>query len=319
MLLSFVFILVGFVLLILGANWLVEGASSIARKLGISALTIGLTVVALGTSAPELVVNIISSSSGNTELALGNVIGSNIFNIFMILGIAALVKPVGVQSTSIKVEIPFNLLASLALIVVANDMFIDNESSSTISRIDGIILLLLFCIFMYYNFLTGKSSPDEIEPDIEKRKPWLSVLMVVAGLVFLVCGGKLIVSGAVNIATAFGVSQSIIGLTIVAAGTSLPELATSAIAAYKNKPDIAIGNVIGSNVFNVLFILGISSVITPIPVYANANVDLSVNIIAGLFMLIFAIAGPGRKIDRREGAILVSIFVGYTLYLIYNA
>lgn len=319
MLLNSIYIIIGLALLLLGANWLVEGASSIAKKLGISALTIGLTVVAFGTSAPELSVNIISSMSGNTDIALGNILGSNIFNAFMILGLAALIKPIGVQNTTVKVEIPFNLLAALALIVIANDMFIDNTNSSIISRVDGIVLLLLFCVFMYYNFLTGKSSPDEVAPTIEKRKGWLSALMVLGGLALLVAGGKLIVTGAVDIATGLGVSQSVIGLTIVAAGTSLPELATSVIAAYKNKPDIAIGNVIGSNVFNVLFILGTSAVITPIQTYAGANIDLLGNIIAGLFMLVFAVSGPGRKIDRKEGAILVSAYLAYTIYLIYKA
>ncbi|KAB2866537.1 MAG: sodium:calcium antiporter, partial [Bacteroidales bacterium] len=227
--------------------------------------------------------------------------------------------PIGVQNTTVKVEIPFNLLASLALIVLANDVFVDNGSISIISRIDGIILLLLFCVFMYYNFLTGKSSPDEVAPTIEKRKVWLSVVMVLGGLSLLVAGGKLIVTGAVDIASSLGISQSIIGLTIVAAGTSLPELATSAIAAYKNKPDIAIGNVIGSNVFNVLFILGASSLIRPLPTYSGSNFDLIVNILASIVMLVFAISGPGRKIDRKEGAILVSVYVAYTIFLIFKA
>lgn len=319
MFLNIVLIIIGLVLLVLGANGLVEGASSIARKLGISALTIGLTVVAFGTSAPELAVNIISANSGNTDIALGNILGSNIFNAFIILGIASIIKPIGVQNTTVKVEIPFSLLASIVIIFIANDVLFDNAATSIVSRIDGVVLLLLFCIFMYYNFLTGKSSPDEAIPDIEKRKGWLSVLMVVGGLGFLVLGGKLIVSGAVDIATQLGVSQSVIGLTIVAAGTSLPELATSVIAAYKNKPDIAIGNVIGSNVFNGLFVLGISSVIHPIPAYKGATLDLSVNLLASLFMLIFAVAGPGRKIDRREGSIMVLIFIAYTVYLIHRA
>ena len=319
MFLDSIYIIIGLVLLILGANWLVEGASSIAKKLGISALTIGLTVVAFGTSAPELSVNIISAMSGNTDIALGNIVGSNIFNAFFILGIAALIKPIGVQNTTVKVEIPFNLLASLALIVIANDVFIDQGSASVISRIDGIVLLLLFCVFMYYNFLTGKSSPDEVAPTIEKRKGWLSSVMVLGGLGLLVVGGKLIVTGAVDIASAMGISQSIIGLTIVAAGTSLPELATSAIAAYKNKPDIAIGNVVGSNVFNGLFILGTSSLINPIPTYPGASIDLIVNIFASVFMLLFAVSGPGKKIDRREGVILVTIYIAYTVFLIYKA
>lgn len=319
MILSIVFVILGLVLLVLGANWLVEGASSIAQRLGISALTIGLTVVAFGTSAPELVVNLISATSGNTDLAIGNILGSNIFNVFMILGLAALIKPVGVQNITIKVDIPFNLLAAFVLAVIANDVLIDNNSTSIISRLDGIILLLLFFVFMYYNFLTGSSKPQEIEPTIEKRKLWISTLMVVGGLGFLVLGGNLIVKGAVNIALSLGISQSVIGLTIVAAGTSLPELATSVIAAYKNKPDIAIGNVIGSNVLNVFFVLGISSVINPIPTYPSINLDLSLNILAGVFMLVFAIAGPGRKIDRREGFVLVSIYIAYTIFLIYKA
>lgn len=319
MLLQSGFILLGFILLILGANWLVEGASNVASRLGISTLTIGLTVVAFGTSAPELAVNIVSATSGNIDLALGNILGSNIFNVFMILGIAALIKPIGVQNTTVKVEIPFNLLAAFALLVVANDTIIDGMGNSVISRIDGAILLLFFCIFMYYNFLTGKLNPEEKTPDIEKRKLWLSILMILGGFALLVVGGNLIVRGAVTIATKLGVSQSVIGLTVVAAGTSLPELATSAMAAYRNKPDIAIGNVIGSNVFNVFLILGVSSVITPIPAYPRANSDMLVNLLAGLLMFIFALAGPGRKIDRREGVILVAIFIAYTTFLIYKA
>lgn len=319
MLLNSGLIIAGLVLLILGANWLVEGASSIAKKLGISALTIGLTVVAFGTSAPELAVNMVSATSGNTDLALGNIVGSNIFNVFMILGLAALISPIGVQRTTVRVEIPFNMLASLVLIVLANDVLIDKGNTAVISRVDGIVLMLLFCVFMYYNFLTGKSSPDEIAPTIEKRNGWLSVIMVIGGLGLLVAGGKLIVTGAVDIALKLGISQSVIGLTIVAAGTSLPELATSVIAAYKNKPEIAIGNVIGSNVFNGLFILGLSASITPIPVYYNANSDLLMNILAGLLMFTFALTGQGRRIDRKEGALLVAVFVAYTIFLINKA
>ncbi|HDP76109.1 MAG TPA: calcium/sodium antiporter [Bacteroidales bacterium] len=316
---NLLFIMLGVVILVLGATWLVEGASSIAKRLGISALTIGLTVVAFGTSAPELLVNLISSLEGSSDIAIGNVLGSNIFNTFMILGLAALIKPVGVQHSTVKIEIPFFLLSALALWVLSNGMFLDSATLNVISRSAGLVLLLLFCVFMYYNFLIGKEDPASTSTEIKTRKLWLSILMVVGGLSFLVGGGKLIVFGAVNMATKLGVSQSIIGLTIVAAGTSLPELATSAVAAYRNKPDIAIGNVVGSNIFNILLVLDLTSSINPIKLYSGANFDLTLNIVAGILMLVFAVSGPGRKFDRREGMILVMVYLVYLTYLIINA
>lgn len=316
---NLLFIILGVVILVLGATWLVEGASSIAKRLGISALTIGLTVVAFGTSAPELSVNLISAIEGNSDIALGNILGSNIFNTFMILGLAALVKPIGVQHSTVKVEIPFFLLSALVLWVLSNEVFLDSAELNVISRSAGLVLLLLFCVFMYYNFLVGKEDPASASPEIETRKLWMSVLMVIWGLAFLVGGGKLIVLGAVNMATKLGVSQSIIGLTIVAAGTSLPELATSVVAAYRNKPDIAIGNVVGSNIFNILLILGLTAGINPIKLYSGANLDLALNIAAGILMLVFAVSGPGRKFDRREGMILVMVYMAYLAYQIINA
>jgi cation:H+ antiporter len=316
---NLLFIILGVIILVIGATWLVEGASSIAKRLGISALTIGLTVVAFGTSAPELSVNIISAIGGNPDIALGNVLGSNIFNTFIILGLAALVKPVGVQNSTVKVEIPFFLLSALVLWALSNGTLLDSASVNVISRSAGLVLLLLFCVFMYYNFLVGKEDPANTSPHVETRKLWLSTLMVLGGLAFLVGGGKLIVLGAVNMAIKLGVSQSIIGLTIVAAGTSLPELATSVVAAYRNKPDIAIGNVVGSNIFNILFILGITAGINPIKIYSGANLDFALNVLAGILMLIFAISGPGRKFDRREGLLLVVIYIAYLTYQIVNA
>ncbi len=311
-------VLFGLVLLILGATWLVEGASSIAKRLGVSALTIGLTVVAFGTSAPELSVNLISAISGNSDIAMGNILGSNIFNTFMILGLAAIVKPVGVQKSTVKVEIPFFLLSALMLTVMANGVWFDKAQLNLISRSSGLLLLLLFGVFMYYNFLTGKEDPKKDAPEVESRRLWLSILMVIGGLGLLVGGGKLIVTGAVNMATKLGVSQSIIGLTIVAAGTSLPELATSVVAAYRNKPDIAIGNVVGSNIFNILLILGTTATINPIYLYPGINIDLAMNVLAGLLMLTFAVGGPGRKFDRREGLALVLIYLGYIIYQLMN-
>lgn len=315
---NLLFIGIGVLILVLGATWLVEGASSIAKRLGISALTIGLTVVAFGTSAPELSVNIISALEGTSDIAIGNVLGSNIFNTFVILGIAALVKPVGVQHSTIKVEIPFFLLSVFVLWVLSNGVILDSAASNVLTRSSGLVLLLLFCVFMYYNFLVGKEDPSSDAPKIETRRLWLSVLMVVGGLLLLVAGGKLIVLGAVNMALKLGVSQSVIGLTIVAAGTSLPELATSVVAAYRNKPDIAIGNVVGSNIFNILLILGLTAGVTPIKLYSGANIDLALNIIAGILMLTFSITGPGRKFDRREGLALVLIYLAYLVYQIAN-
>lgn len=311
-------ILAGLGLLILGATWLVEGASSIAKRLGVSALTIGLTVVAFGTSAPELSVNLISAISGNSDIAMGNILGSNIFNTFVILGLAAIVKPVGVQKSTVKVEIPFFLLSALMLTVMANGVWFDKAQLNTISRSSGLLLLLLFGVFMYYNFLTGKEDSKNNAPEVENRRLWVSMLMVIGGLGLLVGGGKLIVTGAVNMATKLGVSQSIIGLTIVAAGTSLPELATSVVAAYRNKPDIAIGNVVGSNIFNILLILGTTAIINPIYLYPGINVDLAMNVLAGLLMLAFAVGGPGRKFDRREGFALVLVYLGYIIYQLIN-
>jgi len=312
-------IILGIVILVFGATWLVEGASSIAKSLGISALTIGLTVVAFGTSAPELSVNIISALEKNSDIALGNVLGSNIFNTFIILGLAALIKPIGVQNSTVKVEIPFFLLSALVLWVLSNGTLLDSTNFNIISRSSGLVLLILFCVFMYYNFLVGKEDPVNTSPNIQTRPVWLSVLMVVGGLAFLVGGGKLIVLGAVNLATKLGVSQSIIGLTIVAAGTSLPELATSVVAAYRNKPDIAIGNVVGSNIFNILLILGLTATINPIKLYQGANIDLALNVIAAILMLIFAISGPGRKFDRREGLLFVLIYLSFLIYQIVKA
>lgn len=316
---NLLFIILGVVILVLGATWLVEGASSIAKHLGISALTIGLTVVAFGTSAPELSVNLISAIEGSSDIALGNVLGSNIFNTFLILGLAALVKPVGVQHSTVKVEIPFFLLSVLVLWALSNGMLLDSAEINIITRSAGLVLLLLFCVFMYYNFLVGKENPASASPEIKAQRLWLSFLMVIGGLAFLIGGGKLIVLGAVNLATNFGVSQSIIGLTIVATGTSLPELATSVMAAYRNKPDIAIGNVVGSSIFNILLVLGLTAGINPIKLYSGANLDLTLNVAAGILMLVFAVSGPGRKFDRREGVMLVLIYMAYLTYQIINA
>lgn len=309
----------GLTVLILGAHWLVEGSSSVAARLGISAFTIGLTVVAFGTSMPELVVNILASFSGNSGLAIGNIVGSNTINILLIVGISALIKPVNIKSTTVKIEIPISLLAAIILLVLANDALLDRADESFISRSDGITLLLFFSIFLYYTFLSAKSDVSAPVSDVSVRKWYISTLMVLGGVGGLYLGGKLIVDSATTIARALGVSDSLIGLTVVAIGTSLPELVTSVVAAYKGNSDIAIGNILGSNIFNIFMVLGFSSLILPIPLYSGFNVDILVTCFASILLFTFALAGPGQKIDRKEGAIFVTIYLAYMAYLIVFA
>ncbi len=319
MLLDVLLLAVGLVILIFGANWLVDGASSIATRLGVSALTVGLTVVAFGTSTPELVVNLIASFDGNSGLAIGNVVGSNSINILLILGLAALIKPVNVKSQTVRVEIPFSLLAAVALFLLANDKLLDGTVSSVISRSDGLVLLAFFAIFLYYTFLSSKSDQFPLTAEVKHRKYYLSTLMVLGGIGGLYLGGSFIVNSATSIAKAFGVSDALIGLTVVAIGTSLPELATSVMAAYKGNSDIAIGNVVGSNIFNIFMVLGVSGTIKPLPFYSESNVDILVVCLASILLFVFAFAGPGRKIDRKEGAIMLIIYFTYLTYLIVNA
>lgn len=319
MLIDILLITVGMALLIFSANWLVEGASSIAARLGIAPLTIGLTVVAFGTSMPELVVNVMASLGGNSGLAIGNVVGSNTINIFLILGIAALVRPLNVQSKTVRVEIPFSLLAAVVLFIMANDMLFDGMGESVLTRTDGLTLLAFFIIFLYYTFRSAKSDPLAPASEVKQRKLWLSLVMIFVGIGGLIAGGKVIVDSAVSMAQMLGVSDSLIGLTVVAIGTSLPELATSVVAAYKGNSDIAVGNVVGSNIFNVFFILGLSGTLSPLPFHPSANIDLLVTCLASVLLFVFAVVGPGRRIDRREGAAFVLIYLGYLAYLINGA
>jgi cation:H+ antiporter len=319
MLIDILILVVGLTILILGANWLVEGASTVAAKLGVSAFTIGLTVVAFGTSMPEFVVNVMASFSGNSGLAIGNIVGSNTINILLVIGIAALIKPVGVKSSTVRIEVPFSLLAAVVLFFLANDMLLDGSDSSILSRIDGLILFSFLSIFLYYTFLSAKSDEHAPVSDVKIRKGYITILMIVGGISGLYFGGKLIVDSSVSIAKLFGISDALIGLTVVAIGTSLPELVTSAVAAFKGNSDIAIGNVLGSNIFNVFMVLGISSIIRPLPFYPSANVDILVTCLASILLFIFALAGPGRRIDRKEGGLFVVIYVGYIVYLILTA
>jgi len=307
----------GFIVLIKGAGWLVDGASSIARRFGISQLIVGLTVVSFGTSSPELFVNILSAIRGNTDLALGNIIGSNISNTLLIIGIAALIYPLRIKRATVWREIPLGVLAGLVVFVVANDKILEGAGSSIITRIDGLVLLSIFVIFLYYAFITNKASGASEDSPTKQRKPMLAIGMVVAGFISLALGGKLIVDGAIGLAAGWGISERMIGLTIVAIGTSLPELAASAVAAFKKNAAIAIGNVVGSNLFNLLFVLAVTSTIRPLPVSPELNSDMLIMIFAALLLFTAAFTGTRKHlIDRKEGAVFLGIYALYITYLI---
>ena len=313
MILASVLILVGFTSLIFGANWLVDGASSLAKKNNISDLVIGLTIVAFGTSAPELVVNSVASFHGLSDIVFGNIIGSNNFNLFIILGITGLIYPITVQSSTAWREIPMSLMATLFVFVLANNFF--SHQNLEISRLDGILLLLSFLCFLYYVFnqlKQEKTAAVTLEHKSNLRI-WGLVLFGIAGLIL---GGKLVVDNSIAIATDLGVSQKIIGLTIIAAGTSLPELVTSIVAALKKNSDIAIGNVIGSNIFNVLLILSISAFVNPIQYNPNFNQDILILIGGTIFLILAMFTGKRKKLDRWEALILLSFYVVYTTYLV---
>jgi len=310
----YILFFVGFYLLIKGASWLVDGASSIAKKFKVSDLMIGLTIVAFGTSMPELIVNLFASFKGSGDLAIGNVVGSNIVNILFILGISAVIYPLAVRKGTVAKEIPLSLLAAIVLWLMANDKLIDGASFSSITRIDGLILVMFFIIFLYYTFGIAK-----VEGDGEKVKEyptWKSSLMILIGITALTLGGQWIVNGAIEVAKLFGMSESLIGLTIVAVGTSLPELAASAVAAFKHKADIAIGNVVGSNIFNIFWILGVSAVIRPLQFSPIMNFDIYFMAIITIILLSFMFIGRKNVLQRWQGATMMGIYVMYIIYLV---
>ena len=313
---TYILFIIGFVLLIKGADLLVDGSASIAKKLKIPSIVIGLTIVAFGTSAPEFIVNIFASAQGNSEIAIGNILGSNIANILLILGISAIIYPITAKKNTVLKEIPLNLLAAIVLGLMANDMIIDGAGFSGITRIDGFILLSFFIIFVYYNFGITKSDKNIVEEEIKIFSYSKAVIFIILGLAGLVIGGKWIVDGAVKIAEFFNISQSLIGLTIVAIGTSLPELATSAIAAYKKQSDIAIGNVVGSNIFNIFWILGASAIIRPLPFNISSNADIAMTIFASIVLFLVMFVGKKRVIERWQGVFMVTTYVGYVVFLV---
>lgn len=313
-----VYLIAGLVLILVGANALTDGATSVAARLKVSPIVIGLTVVAFGTSMPEFTVSLTSALKGSSDIAIGNVVGSNIFNTLMIVGVTSLFVPIAVSKGTLRYEIPMALLSSVVLLFCAADVMISGEARNVVSRGDGLVLLCFFLIFMSYTFAVARNGDAGEAEEVNVMPMWRSLLYILAGLAGLVFGGNLFVDGASGIARSFGVSESVIGLTLVAGGTSLPELATSVVAAMKKNPEIAIGNVIGSNLFNVFFVLGASAAITPMNVTGITDFDFIVLVLSSLLLLLFAKFYRVRTVTRLEGALLVLCYVGYTAWLIYN-
>ena len=317
----------GLLLILLGANGLTDGAASVAKRFRIPSIVIGLTIVAFGTSAPELTVSISSALKGSADIAIGNVVGSNIFNTLMIVGCTALFAPIVITRNTLKREIPLCILSSVALLICANDVFLDGSEENMLGIADGLLLLCFFAIFLSYTFAIAKRDGDTTNPEKEPLQEddeirllpvWKSALYILGGLAGLIIGGNFFVDGAGGIARGLGVSESVIGLTLVAGGTSLPELATSIVAALKKNPEIAIGNAIGSNLFNIFFVLGCSASITPMRLTGITNLDLWVLVGAGILLWLFGLFFGKRTITRIEGSILMLCYAAYMAVLICN-
>lgn len=315
---KYVLLVVGLLFLVKGADLFVTGASSVARRFHIPSLIIGLTIVAFGTSAPEAAVSITSALNGQSDITMGNIIGSNMFNLLVVVGIAAWILPFRVKETIIAKEFPFTLLGCLAVLILAFDVFLGNGFSNTINRTDGLVLLMLFAIFMYYLLSVAlkavkENQDEEVMVSIGLPKSVVYLIIGIAGIVF---GGDIAVNAATKIAMDWGMSEAMVGLTIIAVGTSLPELMTSVVAARKGESDIALGNVIGSNIFNVFFILGISAVITPVTV--SAPVAFDALLLAIISLIAFAFALTGRRFSKMEGVMLAFIYVIYMIFVIWR-
>lgn len=315
---KYVLLVVGLVFLVKGADLFVTGASSVARRFHIPSLIIGLTIVAFGTSAPEAAVSITSALNGQSDITMGNIIGSNMFNLLVVVGIAAWILPFKVKETIIAKEFPFTLLGCLAVLILTFDLFLGNGGANVINRTDGLVLLMLFAVFMYYLLSVAlkavkESKDEEVMVSIGLTKSMVYLVIGIAGIVF---GGDIAVDAATKIAMAWGMSEAMVGLTIIAVGTSLPELMTSVVAARKGESDIALGNVIGSNIFNVFFILGISAVITPVSVSAAVAFDAVILTIISIVAFIFALTD--RRFSKMEGVILALLYVVYMIFVIWR-
>lgn len=306
----------GLTLILLGANWLVDGSSSIAKKFGISEFVIGLTIVGIGTSSPEMVVSFMSSFQGKADMAIGNIIGSNIFNSLTILGVTALIAPLAITKSNLKRDIPLNIIVTILLIVLGMNHTLFGKGNDQICRIDGAILLLIFAVYLWTSFKSDQG--DDSGEGIKEYKPIVSILLIASGLAGLIFGGRLFVNSATELAKMFGVSDKFIAITVMAAGTSMPELATCVVAALKGRGQLALGNVLGSNISNILLILGGAAMISPLSFGGMTVVDLGVVLVCAFFIFASAFMFKKKELDRFEGAILLLMEGGYMWYLIAN-
>lgn len=311
-------LLAGLLLILFGANWLVDGSSSIAKRFGISEFVIGLTIVGIGTSTPEMVVSFMSSFQGKADMAIGNIVGSNIFNTLMILGVTALISPLAITKSNLKRDIPLNIIVTVMLILLGMNLTIFGKGQDQLCRIDGAILLALFAGYLWTSFKSDQGDSEEGGEGIKEYKNGVSVLMILAGLAGLIVGGRLFVNSATELAKMFGVSDKFIAITIMAAGTSMPELATCVVAALKGRGQLALGNVLGSNIANILLILGGAALINPLSFAGMTYVDLGIILIGALVILASAFMFKKKELDRYEGAIFVLMEIGYMWYLIAN-
>lgn len=310
-------LLAGLVLILAGANFLTDGSAAIAQRFRVPEFIIGLTIVAVGTSTPELVVSVLSAAAGNSDVALGNVVGSNLFNVFVILGICALIRPLSLTGSNIRRDIPFGFAASLVLLAVTSDKLLHLGASDHIGRVDGIVMIALYIALIWYTIRnTKRTAASEKSAAKPGKSLWLSIVMIVAGLAGLIFGGDMFLHSATGIARTLGISESIIAITLVAGGTSLPELASSIVSLAKGKTEMALGNVIGSNIANILLILGLSATIHPLSMGGITIQDILMVGISSLLLFVAAFTFRRKCIDRWEGGIFLAIYIAYIWYLI---
>lgn len=322
MIISILLLILGGALVLFGADRLTDGATALARRFGVTEMVIGLTVVAFGTSLPEFVTSFMSTLKGSSDISIGNIVGSNIFNTLVIVGASALVYPIVIRKSTVTKDIPFAILASLVLLVVSFDVLLDGAVMNILTRTDGLVMLGFFSVFMAYTFFMARnteelSTSNESNVPVKQMPYWKIFLFIILGLAGLVLGGNLFVESACEIALSLGISETVVGLTIVAAGTSLPELATSVVAARKGSSAIAIGNVVGSNIFNIFFVMGMCATIAPMKVGNISYIDLALMLVSMLMLWGFSFSK--RKIERWEGVLLVIVYLIYLSYLVYNA
>ena len=317
MTIQIIILLAGLLLILLGANYLVDGSSSIAKRFGISEFVIGLTIVGIGTSTPEMVVSFLSSFQGKADMAIGNIVGSNIFNTVTILGVTALIAPLTITRSNLRKDIPLNIGVTALLILLGMNLTIFGYGEDKLSRVDGIILLAIFAWYLYSSFKSDTPDQNE-ESEIKVLSVPISLLMIIGGLAGLIIGGKLFVNSATELAKMFGVSDKFIAITVMAAGTSMPELATCAVAAFKGRGQLALGNILGSNISNILLILGGAALINPLSFTGMTTVDLGTILLSSVFILLSAFLFKKKELDRAEGIILLMIEACYMWYLISN-